>query len=257
MPHVGSGSQWIESFWALTWNLPQDREYRALTLPSAAVHLTVERGDTRDEVAEQPCVITGVQTRRFEARIRGSGTVVGLKFRPGGLTALCGVPAHRWNDRTLPAPELLGHAVCERLATLEPGTGWAWTEPLLRVVDELAGGRSEEPGHRRVLEVCAQMLVERPMEPVDRIAAQHGMSTRTLQRQFRHYVGVGPKWLQLRHRLHDAVEELNSGYAGSITDLAHRLGWYDQAHFTRDFSGLVGETPKAYRQQIAAGRTPL
>jgi AraC-like DNA-binding protein len=50
-----------------------------------------------------------------------------------------------------------------------------------------------------------------------------------------------------RYRMHDAVTELDEGYDGSLTDLALRYGWYDQAHFARDFTSLVGVTPGQYR----------
>ena len=49
--------------------------------------------------------------------------------------------------------------------------------------------------------------------------------------------------------MHDAVSDLDDGYDGSLTDLALRYGWYDQAHFTRDFTALVGVTPGAYRDE--------
>ncbi|HSO64586.1 MAG TPA: helix-turn-helix transcriptional regulator, partial [Ornithinibacter sp.] len=68
-----------------------------------------------------------------------------------------------------------------------------------------------------------------------------------LQRLFTHHVGVGPKWVLGRYRMHDAVRELDAGFEGTLTDLAVRYGWSDQAHFTRDFTALVGVTPGAYR----------
>ena len=40
--------------------------------------------------------------------------------------------------------------------------------------------------------------------------------------------------------------------AKTLTDLAVRYGWYDQAHFTRDFTALVGVTPGQYRDRATA-----
>ncbi|MGZ4653760.1 helix-turn-helix domain-containing protein [Oryzihumus sp.] len=77
------------------------------------------------------------------------------------------------------------------------------------------------------------------------------MSSRGLQRLFHHYVGVGPKWVLARYRLHDAVSALDGGWTGSLTDLAHAHGWYDQAHFIRDFTALVGVAPSQYRSRRA------
>ena len=77
---------------------------------------------------------------------------------------------------------------------------------------------------------------------------RHALSTRRLQRLFARYLGVGPKWVLARYRMHDVVAALDAGHAGSLAELAVAHGWYDQAHFTRDFTALVGTTPARYRE---------
>ena len=74
-----------------------------------------------------------------------------------------------------------------------------------------------------------------------------GVSTRSLQRLFERYVGVSPKWVLSRYRMHDVVTDLDAGYGGSLADLAAKYGWFDQAHFTREFTDLVGVPPRAYQ----------
>jgi AraC-like DNA-binding protein len=54
--------------------------------------------------------------------------------------------------------------------------------------------------------------------------------------------------------MHDAVAAIDAGYTGSLTELAHEHGWYDQAHFIRDFTALVGVTPGQYRQSHGVHR---
>ena len=49
--------------------------------------------------------------------------------------------------------------------------------------------------------------------------------------------------------MHDVLTALDNGYDGSLADLAATYGWYDQAHFNRDFLGLVGVTPTGYRDR--------
>jgi AraC-like DNA-binding protein len=95
------------------------------------------------------------------------------------------------------------------------------------------------------------MLANRSLLTVGAVGERHGLTPRTLQRLFTHYVGVGPKWVLARYRMHDAVTDIDDGYAGTFTDLAHRYGWYDQAHFIRDFTALVGVTPGQYRDRAA------
>ncbi|MGL5862841.1 MAG: DUF6597 domain-containing transcriptional factor [Phycicoccus sp.] len=245
---------WVENHWSLRWNLPDGRWLGSQTLPHPTCALTLEL--LSHPRAETPpgerLVVTGVVTRRFDVEVRGSGRVVGVRFRPGGLAALAGRAASAWTDRTLPAHEVLPDDVCERLddpdLAADPD---AWAT----VAEEALGGvrPDVDPRYEMLLEVIAQMLADRALLTVAEVVRRAGTTPRTLQRLFTHYVGVGPKWVLARYRMHDAVAELDDGYAGPLASLAHRYGWYDQAHFARDFTALVGVTPSAYRHRPAGG----
>jgi transcriptional regulator GlxA family with amidase domain len=91
-----------------------------------------------------------------------------------------------------------------------------------------------------------------PGTAVAELAAGHGVSTRTLQRLFARHVGVGPKWV-LRHlRMHAALEALGTGCDADWTSFALDLGYFDQAHFIRDFRAVVGRSPTEYAREAAA-----
>lgn len=83
-----------------------------------------------------------------------------------------------------------------------------------------------------------------------------GVSLRPLQRHFLRYVGVNPKWVIQRYRLHEAAERLKAGPV-DLASLALELGYFDQAHFTRDFRAIVGMSPGAWAvslRRAASGR---
>ena len=44
---------------------------------------------------------------------------------------------------------------------------------------------------------------------------------------------------------------MQDGAAVSWTTLAQELGYYDQAHFGRDFRALVGQSPSEYARMLA------
>ena len=85
------------------------------------------------------------------------------------------------------------------------------------------------------------------------VTERFGVSARPLQRLFRRYVGVGPKWVLQRFRLHDAQLLLESGDAPDLATLAADLGWSDQAHFSRDFQSTVGMPPGRYAADPGTG----
>ena len=245
---AGSLDRWVENFWGLRWSLPAGSTYLSHVLPHPACTVSVEDAThPRPGLAPLDAVVTGVVTRRFDVVVAGDGAVVGVKFRPGGLAALTGLPARSWTDRDLPVSEVLPPEVASALRAIDPADvldeGPTLVEEALAPLAIRAG---DDPTYDRVLTVVADMLGDRDLLTVAQVEERHGVSDRTLQRWFARYVGVGPKWVLARYRMHDAVAELDAGYAGALADLAARHGWYDQSHFVRDFRSLTGLTPGEY-----------
>jgi transcriptional regulator GlxA family with amidase domain len=97
------------------------------------------------------------------------------------------------------------------------------------------------------------MIDDRGLVRVDQVAALGPMSVRSLQRLFATYVGVSPKAVLARYRLQDAAAAIDAGDGDDLAGLAASLGWFDQAHFSRDFRSVVGVTPSAYLQRARTG----
>ena len=239
-------SPWVENHWLLRWDLPPGTSYLSSTLPHPACTLSVERGHQRPEVGEDPVVVTGVLTHRFDVRVQDQGWVYGVKFRPGGLASLAGASARPWRDATVPALEVFPAATVEAMRELGPDLSPA--ECRERVDAILHTDQAPEPAYDTVLAVVSTMLEDRSLVRVAQVEERCGIERRRLQRLFERYVGATPKWTLARYRIHDAVSDLDSGYDGSLADLAARYGWFDQAHFTREFTELVGVPPGTYQR---------
>ena len=108
-----------------------------------------------------------------------------------------------------------------------------------------------DPAYLELLEVLAAMLHDRTLVRVDDVARGSGATVRSLQRLFHRYVGVGPKWVLQRYRLQDAAAAIDAGDVDDLASLAADLGWFDQAHFSRDFRSTVGVTPSEYLARAA------
>ena len=99
----------------------------------------------------------------------------------------------------------------------------------------------------KVLMMIEDMLGDRAITRVSQVEERHGIGRRQLEWLLARYVGVGPKWVLGRYRMHDVIVALDGGYDGSLTDRAAGFGWFDQAHFNRDFIDQVGVSPGTYR----------
>jgi AraC-like DNA-binding protein len=74
-------------------------------------------------------------------------------------------------------------------------------------------------------ELVREVLQQRDLLTVDDLARRSGLGKRTLQRLFSEYVGVSPKWIIRRYRLHEAIERFRSGEQFNCAQLAVELGY--------------------------------
>ena len=116
------------------------------------------------------------------------------------------------------------------------------------VADTFLEGLAPEPdaAYLELLELLAEMVHDRTLTRAADVAERASMTPRSLQRLFRRYVGIGPKWVLSRYRLQDAAAAIDAGEVTDLATLAADLGWFDQAHFSRDFREVVGVTPSQY-----------
>jgi transcriptional regulator GlxA family with amidase domain len=148
-------------------------------------------------------------------------------------------------DRRVAVAEVFGPAGDRLVAELLAAAG---QERLVAAAEAflLARRPVPDPDVARVNRVVDQIMADRDITRVADVTDRSGIATRRLQRLFATYVGVTPKWVIRRARLHEAVERLDAGDHLDLAFLARELGYFDQAHFARDFRSAVGRPPTAY-----------
>jgi AraC-like DNA-binding protein len=226
----------VEHYWGVRWDLPGRATHTQHTLPHPSVHLVVERG--RSE-------IVGVTTGRFTRVLQGRGRVFGVKFRPAGFRPFLGAPVSTLTDRTVAVADVFGQdgdALVEEVVSLDDEARMAAAaEAFIR-----ARLPAPDPTVAVVNQIVELIMTDRTIIRVDDVVARTGVGKRRLQRLFAGYAGVSPKWVIQRYRLHEAVERLAEGGDVDLAFLARELGYFDQAHFGKDFKALVGRPPTAY-----------
>ena len=85
---------------------------------------------------------------------------------------------------------------------------------------------------------------------VAQVCERFELSERSLQRLTRRRIGLSPKMLIQRRRLHEASARLRD-HPTSLADVAADLGYADQPHFTRDFRTVTGMTPGEFAARYA------
>ena len=187
---------------------------RARILPDGCMDL-IEFDDT--------IVIAGPDSTAHLSDPRSS-VATGIRFRPGVLPRLLGIPASALHNQRVALgsvlPEMSGATVAEATArllrrdTTRETAPWSATQ-LRHVTRRLAAGAT-----------------------VRAVADEIGWSPRNLQRQSVAVYGYGPATLRRILRFRQAVRLLRDGW--TVTDAAHAAGYADQAHLSRQALELAG-----------------
>jgi AraC-like DNA-binding protein len=214
----------VDHYWIVSWSYAQP--YRQKIVPYPRVHLTIA-----DDGA---AAITGVGSRHQVRVLEGDRTVFGVAFRPGCFRPFLGRSVATIADRQLPAADVFRGIPA--VATVES------VERMLREHRPAPDPRAEEAA-----EFVAMIAAKPEITRVDQLV--DARSVRSLQRLFAEYVGINPKWVIRRYRLHEVTERLAKGVRVDWAGLAAELGYADQAHFVRDFAKMFGEPPTHYAQR--------
>lgn len=83
-----------------------------------------------------------------------------------------------------------------------------------------------------------------------KIGEQFQHNQRQVERNFRQWIGMSPKYFQRLRRVYFSVVALRENPDISLIDLAFDQGFSDQAHMTREFKTFVLTTPGEMSQRI-------
>jgi AraC-like DNA-binding protein len=158
---------------------------------------------------------------------------VGLRFRPGALPRLLGVPADELRNERVPLTDI-GVECAPDGSLVELATTLASYDP----------AKQTAPWSLRQLSQITKSLDNGA--PVSEVAHRAGWSNRTLQRQCRAVYGYGPATLRRILRFRRAVRLLDSGMP--TADAATTSGYADQPHLHREVRDLTGMSLAALRQ---------
>ena len=234
----------VDYYWIVRWDLRGQPPYEQTILPHPNVNLVFEASGAG---------IYGVDRSLFARRLSGQGKALGVRFRAGCFRPFWGAPISQLSDRVVPGVRVFGPlAEKTRVAIMSADTD-----------GEMVGGAESllfsclperDPVASQVAELVSLINSDPSLRRVDQLSVVSGMSVRSLQRLFGDYVGVSPKWVMRRARLHEAALRADGGEPVDWAALAIDLGYADQAHLTREFTATIGVPPSRYRSLLLVSR---
>lgn len=246
---------WVQSFWVVNGTPAPATHAEEYMHPGGGFGLVFnlnESGaklDLDGDALPESVFLDGTTTRSRRMGFAGPVQAVGIRFVPGGAYPFINVPLNLLGDQTTVLDALtrrrevltLHEQVVEattlpdRLQRLE-----TWLIRQLRHTDTaspvVAASLNRLHGQAGIIGMKA-------------LADQLHISQRQLERLYQVEVGMTPKQYACLLRVEQARMMLRQKRYQSAADVGAALGYYDQAHFTRDFGTVVGMTPGQYRER--------
>jgi AraC-like DNA-binding protein len=232
-PHVRSLAGWHER---------ADGPVRRAEMPGARIVLVISFGPTLDVDGRRVgSFVAGLHDRPAMTEHAGEGHGIQAYLTPLGARRLLGMPMGELTREVVELEDLIGgraHELAERLATAPD-----WPARFALLERAIAKRTLAAPPVAPELEWTWRRLHE-PV-PINELADELGWSRRHLTATVHRELGMAPKPLARLLRFERALERLRAG--AGLADVALDSGYYDQAHFNRDFRGYAGVTPTEYR----------
>jgi len=230
----------IEHYWLISWNLPAGKSHQQEVIPHPCTHLTFLKNNSH---------IQGLCKSKYTHTLKGSGNIVGIKFTPAGFFPFAeksGLSLDKLSDSihdisTIFSIDDIAKAEKDVLSLADPIDKINYLDQLL-----FSQAIKADSNIARLNSIVASIATNKDIMKVSDICTQFDIEPRHLQRLFVKYIGISAKWVINRHRIHDALTNVEANKNVDWSALALKLGYYDQAHFIKDFKKLIGKTPKNY-----------
>lgn len=236
---------YVETLWAVKGVSASPRE---LLLPRGGVEVLFSLGPSHRLL--DPCDpsrgtdfarawVSGLQHRALLVESEDTRNM-GISFRPAGAYAFFGLPLSELAGRVVDLDQVLGTGVLAAWRRLlDAGS----IEQRFRVLEALVLERVRRgPAVGRGLAWAAEALAAGDgAPPVAAVADRLGLSAKQLAVRFRRQIGTTPKRFARLARFRRVVERVRPGVDWAA--LAVDCGYYDQAHFIKDFRSFCGTTP--------------
>jgi AraC-like DNA-binding protein len=234
----------IQWFWAIQSNGPILQQRNEFMHSHASLSLVFNWGDELELSSgryPRSVILEKVSSQSRQMILSGNVQAFGILFRAGGAFPFFGIPMQQL--KTINCLDSFKQMYLhEQLADIHH-----FRDRTERVESWLTNLLSNDQTASPIIPASLKLIADSyGKQSIPRIADDINLSERHLERLFKKEVGLTPKAYARLTRLHQARMILKQTSTETLTEVAHRTGFYDQAHFNHEFKNTVGMTPGAY-----------
>jgi AraC-like DNA-binding protein len=197
--------------------------------------------------------VAGLHDSHVLVRSTGRSQCIQVNLTPLGAYQVLGMPMDRITNRTVELEDAVGIEARRLTEQLAEARDWATR---FDIVDRFLEARlaRHDPVRPEVSWAWRQLEQNGGQVAVEALLKKLSWSRKRLAAQFKEQIGIPPKLAARIFRFHRAANLALDSHRTGWTEIAHRAGYYDQAHFVREFREFSGSTPTEFlSRQIPDG----
>ncbi len=170
-------------------------------------------------------------------------------FKPGAGYLLTHQSADSYTDKVVPASKVFGASITKLHANLK----------LLKTPEEkfeaieqwISGQFKEDDFYTDMIQYAVETIQNTSSRiSIAELAEKSGYSQKQFIALFKKYVGITPKQFHRITRFNQILATVENEKRISWTAIANDCGYFDQAHFIKDFKSFSGLNPQQYLSDI-------
>jgi AraC-like DNA-binding protein len=241
----------VKCYWTLEAPAAEYPEKQRI-VPDGCMEMIFHYGNLYEQFSEdgssikQPrCFVFGQITSPLEISPTGVTGIVAARFQPDGFAPFVGIAVSEMENKAVELKVLFGE---EGLNLEEKVLAEKTNEARIKVIEKfLLQALQRDDAINRITKQIVQVLLESNGQmSVDDLAEGLQINRRQLERKFSSAIGLSPKQLSKMIRLQNTLKMMGQKQFTSLTSLAYENGYFDQAHFIKDFKEFTGVSPKQF-----------
>jgi AraC-like DNA-binding protein len=241
----------VKCFWTLEAEASPS-PVRQRVVPDGCMEMIFNYGDRFYQYPEDgSCIlqpqsfIFGQITSFLEIAPSGTTGLVATRFLPEGLAPFLDCTVASLENKAVAIQDIFGKAGSELEQTIIHSKS---NRQRIELIENFLLARLEKPGTiDNIARACVETILKAQGQlEVTELADKLNIHRRNMERKFRTAVGMSPKQLSRVVRLQSALKLLEKNKYSNLTSLAYESGYYDQAHFIKDFKEFTGISPRSF-----------
>ncbi|HEU5291636.1 MAG TPA: helix-turn-helix domain-containing protein [Cyclobacteriaceae bacterium] len=234
----------VECYWTVTNTDPAP--FLQKIIPDGFPEIIFHFGDPykielkRDWEIQAKSLVAGQITSYFFLENTGCADILGIKLKPAAIAQLFGTDMSSLKDKVISLNDFRNNELASLDQFIRKTEDKA--ERIRIIKDQLLRISIQENPIEKAIE-C--IFSSNGMLPIASICDQCEITERQLERLFKKFIGLSPKFYTRIIRF-NYIFQVSQGKKLNWAEVGIESGFYDQAHFIKNFKAFSGEDPSRY-----------